>query len=159
MRLIRRYTDLIRFWTRLLKAPELLLCSTVSTTSLRDACRFYNSSVDLAQEKAREMSQTYIGEYVPKDAILQSIARQFRANQQSESLKVDKRSILEKEKRLAREEAQRRESQKVANQYRRQTATETVDEKEAERVLHGQNHRSISLWQRSHGASDWPNYY
>ena len=47
-------------------------------------------------------------------------------------LKVDKRSTLEEEKRLAREEAKRRESQKGANAYRRQTATETVDEKEAE---------------------------
>lgn len=47
-------------------------------------------------------------------------------------LKVDKRSTLEEEKRLAREEAIRRESQKGANQYRRQTTTDTVDEKEAE---------------------------
>ena len=47
-------------------------------------------------------------------------------------LKVDKRGTLEEEKRLARQEAIRRESQKGANQYRRQTATETVDEKEAE---------------------------
>ena len=47
-------------------------------------------------------------------------------------LKVDKRSTLEEEKRLAREEAKRRESQKTANQYRRQTVTETVDEKKAE---------------------------
>lgn len=87
--------DLIRFWTRLLRAPELLLCSTVSTTSLCDACRFSNSSVDLAQEKAREMNQTYTGEYVPKDAILQSIARQFRANQQSKSLKKEIKEALE----------------------------------------------------------------
>ena len=46
--------------------------------------------------------------------------------------KVDRRSTLEEEKRLARQEAIRRESQKGANQYRRQTTTETVDEKEAE---------------------------
>ena len=46
-------------------------------------------------------------------------------------LKVDKRSSLEEERRLAREEAKRRESQKSTNQYRRQMATETVDEKEA----------------------------
>ena len=47
-------------------------------------------------------------------------------------LRLDKRSTLEKEKRLAREEAKRRESQKLTNPYQRQTATETVDEKEAE---------------------------
>ena len=47
-------------------------------------------------------------------------------------LKLDKRSTLEEEKRLAREEARRRESQKEPNRYRQQKATETVDEKEAE---------------------------
>ena len=47
-------------------------------------------------------------------------------------LKVDKKSTLEEEKRLAREEAKRLESQKADHQYRRQTATETVDEKKAE---------------------------
>ena len=47
-------------------------------------------------------------------------------------LNVDKRGTLEDEKYLARKEARRRESQKVADPYRRQTATETVDEKEAE---------------------------
>ena len=46
-------------------------------------------------------------------------------------LKVDKRSTLEEEKRLAHEEAKHREQKKAANQYPRQTATETVDEKEA----------------------------
>ena len=41
------------------------------------------------------MNQTYTGEYVPKDAILQSIARQFRANQQSKSLKKEIKEALE----------------------------------------------------------------
>ena len=46
-------------------------------------------------------------------------------------LKVDKRSTLEEEQRLAREKARRHQSNKVDIQHRQQTATETVDEKEA----------------------------
>ena len=41
------------------------------------------------------MVQTTSGEYVPRDAILQNIARQFRANQQSKALKKEIQEALE----------------------------------------------------------------
>jgi hypothetical protein len=41
------------------------------------------------------MNRTAYGEYVPKDAILQNIARQFRANQQSKALKEEVKKALE----------------------------------------------------------------
>ena len=41
------------------------------------------------------MIQTTLGEYVPRDAILQNLARQFRATQQSEALKKEIKEALE----------------------------------------------------------------
>jgi hypothetical protein len=41
------------------------------------------------------MNRTAYGEYVPKDTILQNIARQFRANQQSKALKEEVKKALE----------------------------------------------------------------
>ena len=41
------------------------------------------------------MKRTATGEYVPMDAILQNIARQFRANQQSKALKKEIKEALE----------------------------------------------------------------
>ena len=41
------------------------------------------------------MIRTTTGEYLPRDAILQSIARQFRANQQSKALKKEIKEALE----------------------------------------------------------------
>ena len=86
--------DLIRFWTKSSRAPETLLCGTVSNMSLRQICSIANASVDLAREKAREMNQTATGEYVPRDSALQDIARMFRANQQSKALKEEIKEAL-----------------------------------------------------------------
>lgn len=41
------------------------------------------------------MDQTATGEYIPKDATLQNIARKFRANEQSKSLKREIKTALE----------------------------------------------------------------
>lgn len=78
-----------------MKAPEILLCSTVSTTSSWHVCNIAKPSFNLAREKARETNQTATGEYAPKDAILQNIARQFRANQESKALKKEIKEALE----------------------------------------------------------------
>lgn len=41
------------------------------------------------------MDRTATGEYIPRDATLQSIARKFRANEKSKALKKDIKTALE----------------------------------------------------------------